>query len=64
MIGDIITDYNLFALSDQSLADLVKSVMPALTEKVPDLLYALPTRGVQSLLDTMEKYGLLQTLLQ
>ena len=64
MIGDIITDYNLFALSDQSLADLVKSVMPALTEKVPDLLYALPTRGVQSLLDTLEKYGLLQTLLQ
>ena len=64
MIGDIITDFNLFALSDQSLTELVTSVMPALTEKVPDLLYALPTRGVQSLLDTLEDYGLLQTLLQ
>ena len=64
MIGDIITDFNLFALSDQSLADLVTSVMPALTEKIPDLLYALPARGVQSLLDTLEDYGLLQTLLQ
>lgn len=64
MIGDIITDFNLFALSDQSLTELVTSVMPALTEKIPDLLYALPTRGVQSLLDTLEDYGLLQTLLQ
>ena len=64
MIGDIITDFNLFALSDQSLAELVTSVMPALTEQIPDLLYALPTRGVQSLLDTLEDYGLLQTLLQ
>ena len=64
MIGDIITDFNLFALSDQSLAELVTSVMPSLTEKIPDLLYVLPTRGVQSLMDTLEKYGLLQTLLQ
>ena len=64
MIGDIITDFNLFALSDQSLAKLVTSVMPAITEKIPDLLYALPTRGIQSLLDSLEDYGLLQTLLQ
>ena len=64
MIGEIITDYNLFALSDQSLADLMEDVVPALTEGIPDFFYALPTRGVQSLLDTLEKYGLLQVTLQ
>ena len=64
MIGDIITDFNLFALSDQSLTDLLKGVLPAMMEEIPDFIYAIPTHGIQSVLDTLEQYGLLQTLLQ
>ena len=64
MIGDIITDYNLFALTDQTLGELRSSMVPALTELLPDFMYAIPTRGVQSILDTLESYGLLQITLQ
>lgn len=64
MIGDIITDYNLFALSDQSLTLLLGGVVPAMMEELPDFLYAMPTHGIQSILDTLEQYGLLQITLQ
>ena len=64
MIGEIITDFNLFALSDQSLTALMEGVLPGLMEEVPDFVYAMPTRGVQSILDTLEQYGLLQVALQ
>ena len=63
-IGDIITDYNLFALSDQSLTLLLGGVVPAMTAVLPDFLYAMPTHGIQSILDTLEQYGLLQITLQ
>ena len=64
MIGDIVTDYNLFALSDQSLTLLLGGVVPAMTATLPDFLYAMPTHGIQSILDTLEQYGLLQITLQ
>ncbi len=64
MIGDIVTDYNLFALNDQSLTLLLGGVVPALMEEMPDFLYEIPTHGVQSILDTLEQYGLLQITLQ
>ena len=63
-IGDIITDYNLFALSDQTLTSLMAGVVPNLMEQLPDFLYAMPTHGIQSILDTLEQYGLLQITLQ
>ena len=64
MIGDIITDYNLFALNDQSLTLLLGGVVPAMTERLPDFVYEMPTHGIQSILDTLEQYGLLQITLQ
>ena len=64
MIGDIITDYNLFALNDQSLTLLLGGVVPAMTEGLPDFVYEMPTHGIQSILDTLEQYGLLQITLQ
>ena len=33
-------------------------------ETLPDFVYAIPTHSVQSILDTLEKYGLLQIALQ
>ncbi len=62
MIGDIITDYNLFALGDQSLAGLLETVLPAVMDQFPDFAYAIPVHGVQSILDTLEEYRLLQVL--
>lgn len=62
MIGDIITDYNLFALGDQSLAGLLDTVLPAVMDQFPDFAYAIPVHGVQSILDTLEQYRLLQVL--
>ena len=64
MIGEIITDFNLIALSDQSLTALMEGVLPGLMEEIPDFVYAMPTRGIQSILDTLEQYGLLQITLQ
>ena len=64
MIGDIITDYNLFALNDQSLTLLLGGVVPAMMEELPDFVYEMPTHGIQSILDTLEQYGLLQITLQ
>lgn len=63
MIGDIITDYSLFDLTDDTLAELVETVFPAVMDKAPDFVYAIPTHSVQSILDTLEKYRLLQVLL-
>ena len=63
-IGEIITDYDLFALSDQTLTSLMGGVVPNLLEQLPDFLYAMPTHGIQSILDTLEQYGLLQITLQ
>ncbi len=62
-MGEIVTDYNLFALNDQSLNELLDTMVPAMTEHIPDFIYAMPTHGVQSVLDTLEQYGLLQTTL-
>ena len=64
MIGDIITDYSLFDLTDDTLAELVQTVFPAVMDKVPDFVYAIPTHSVQSILDTLEKYRLLQVLIK
>ena len=64
MIGDIITDYSLFDLTDDSLAELVETVFPAVMDKVPDFVYAIPIHSVQSILDTLEKYRLLQVLIK
>ena len=62
-IGDIITDYSLFDLTDDTLAELVETVFPAVMDKAPDFIYAIPTHSVQSILDTLEKYRLLQVLM-
>ena len=64
MIGDIITDYSLFDLTDDTLAELVETVFPAVMDKVPDFVYAIPIHSVQSILDTLEKYRLLQVLIK
>ena len=63
-IGDIITDYSLFDLTDDTLAELVDTVFPAVMEQVPDFVYAIPIHSVQSILDTLEKYRLLQVLIK
>ena len=59
-IGDIITDFDLFALNDHTLNTLRGIMIPALTEELPDFLYELPASGIRSIVDTLEKYGLLQ----
>ena len=64
MIGDIITDYDLFALTDQTLGELRAEMVPAMMEILPDFVYEIPAHGVQSLLDTLEQYGLLQVAIQ
>jgi len=63
MIGDIITDYSLFDLTDDTLAELVETVFPAVMDKAPDFVYAIPIHSVQSIMDTLEKYRLLQVLM-
>ena len=64
MIGEIITDYSLFALTDETLGELQTTMVPAMMETLPDFVYAIPTHSIQSILDTLEKYGLLQIALQ
>ena len=59
-IGDIVTDFDLFALNDHTLNTLRGIMIPALTEELPDFIYELPASGCRSILDALEKYGLLQ----
>ena len=59
-IGDIITDFDLFALNDHTLNTLRGIMVPALAEELPDFIYELPASGCRSILDALEKYGLLQ----
>lgn len=63
-VGDIVTDINLFALDDRSLSVLKESLTPALTEVLPDFICALPASGIQSILDLLERYSILQTLIR
>ena len=63
-MGEIVTDFDLFALNDQTLNDLIVDMLPATMEIIPDFIYEMPTHGVQSVLDTLDQYGLLQTTLK
>ena len=47
-----------------ALTLLLGGVVPAMTERLPDFVYEMPTHGIQSILDTLEQYGLLQITLQ
>ena len=60
LIGDIVTDYNLFALNDQTLNSLRSQVVPALIQELPDFLYEIPASACRSILDTLERYGMLE----
>lgn len=62
-IGDVVTDFRIFTLSDQSLSELVNSVRDSFVTGVIEFVAAVPTTGIQSILDTLEQYGILQTLI-
>ena len=63
LIGDVATDFNIFTLSDQSLSTLVNSVRDYFVTGVIEFVAAVPTSGIQSILDSLEQYGILQTLI-
>lgn len=62
-IGDVVTDFRVFTLSDQSLSELVNSVRDYFLTGALEFVAAVPTSGIQSILDTLEQYGILQTLM-
>ena len=61
-IGDIITDYDLFALKDQTLNELRGEVIPGLIEYLPDFLYEIPASSCRSIIDLLERYGMLNLI--
>ena len=63
-IADIHTEYNLFALGDQSLSALVHGAEKGFVGEIIDFLYEMPASACQSILDDLERYGLLQTIMQ
>ena len=49
-------------MTTAALAGLLDTVLPAVMDQFPDFAYAIPVHGVQSILDTLEQYRLLQVL--
>ena len=58
------TEYNLFGLNDESLHRLVSGVLQPFLAGMIDFLYEVPASACQSVMDDLEAYGILQTLLK
>ncbi len=54
---------HLLVASHNSVNEMLNLIMPTLMERLPDLLLALPVRACQSIMDDLEGYGLLETLM-
>lgn len=61
---EIAAKYNLFGLDEQSLSALVREVDRSLFDGLINFLYELPAAACQSIMDDLEEYGLVQTLLK
>ena len=58
------TTYNIFGLNEQTLHSFVSAVDRPLLKGMIDFLYELPASSCQSIMDDLENYGFIQTLLK
>lgn len=63
-VEDLSVYTNLLVTTHDLASDLINSILPYLSKGIIDFVYELPVRACQSIMDDMESYGLLVTMLE